>query len=138
MEALWRVLLLPRHRAGDCLTIARAQCRHLRLRKSGSEGLIRTCKPQCPLYWSFSNRDCTNRGGGNAENADMNRGVPSLRWLSYESTQAGLHLHTFDNSQYTGWDKPEINSSMTGLWWLLEVLPLQRLSYKDASSVTWW
>lgn len=70
-------------------------------------------------------------GGGNAKNVDLNRGDPPLRWMSYEAVQAGLMMSSFDGSKFEGWDTFKVNRSMTGMWWMLEILPLRRLSYRD-------
>lgn len=51
--------------------------------------------------------------------------------MSYEAVQAGLMMSSFDGSKFEGWDTFKVNRSMTGMWWMLEILPLRRLSYRD-------
>ncbi|VDB86424.1 unnamed protein product [Peniophora sp. CBMAI 1063] len=68
-------------------------------------------------------------GGGNVENRSLDRTRPSLRWMFSEASAAGLHL---DPLQLNRKDVEDIkvNESLTGIfWWLLEYLPLRRLTY---------
>ena len=81
----------------------------------------------------FLAADGYRSGGGNDINGDLDRGDPPLRWMSYEATQAGLKINTFEKSKS---DSFEERSSIRGLWWLFELLPLPHLSYHDATHLT--
>ncbi|KAK7051225.1 hypothetical protein VNI00_004725 [Paramarasmius palmivorus] len=72
-------------------------------------------------------------GGGNIENKDMNKNGPALRWMSIEATEAGLLLSSVPWNQ----DKSNvINESLTGLWRLLEILPVRRSTYHGKGQIT--
>ncbi|OCH94605.1 WD40 repeat-like protein [Obba rivulosa] len=66
-------------------------------------------------------------GGGNVDNTNMDRRAPSLRWMIYEAVAAGLKLNDWTTNT-----KPptDVHESLTGLWWLLELLPMKHLTYK--------
>ncbi|KAI0311851.1 hypothetical protein OF83DRAFT_1287291 [Amylostereum chailletii] len=68
-------------------------------------------------------------GGGNVENPDMDRARPPLRWMCFEAAAAGLRLHPIQRELKPG-EKNEVRESLTWVWWLLELLPLKRLSYE--------
>ena len=66
-------------------------------------------------------------GGGDASNL----------WMANEASIAGLRL----KASKTSWDpsKPleaPNNNSLTWCWWLLELLPIKRLTYKSATATT--
>ncbi|KAF9219900.1 hypothetical protein BS17DRAFT_788626 [Gyrodon lividus] len=68
-------------------------------------------------------------GGGNTPNADLRSGNISLLWMRKEAEMAGLEL---EQPEIT-WLMKDLNNtnveSLTGPWWLAEVLPLKRLKY---------
>lgn len=69
-------------------------------------------------------------GGGNVENTDLNRFGPAIRWVSYEAIGSGLKMKPFIGQ----WKNVAPTTSLTAGWWPLELLPIRRLSYADASS----
>ncbi|KAJ2913619.1 hypothetical protein MD484_g6797, partial [Candolleomyces efflorescens] len=74
-------------------------------------------------------------GGGNAKNAGMDRSRPPLRWMALEAAAAGLKLRPFGHELPL--DKQiEFKESLTGFWWLLECLPLQRLTFNGPKELT--
>ena len=76
-------------------------------------------------------------GGGNSENIDLVKFGPALRWMLYEAMEHGLRIERFQG----GWGPPGHTPSMTPVWWLLEILPLRRLSYAGTrrdSTRRWW
>ena len=75
-------------------------------------------------------------GGGNVENLSLDRGNPPLRWMSYEATQAGLRMISFEASRFHNWEDFNPKPSLQGAWWLLEVLPIRRLSFRDHKHTT--
>ncbi|KAF9060368.1 WD40-repeat-containing domain protein [Rhodocollybia butyracea] len=79
-------------------------------------------------------------GGGNAVNKGLNSYGPALRWMIHESIIAGLALEPFQYQTTTA-DSKVVTSpsrSLTSVWWLFEILPIKRLSYKDLKDVTRW
>ncbi|KAE9400679.1 WD40 repeat-like protein [Gymnopus androsaceus JB14] len=103
-------------------------------------------------------------GGGNAMNKGLNSYGPALRWMIHEAILAGLHVEPFQgkkkghaenekanekegeeaggNEQSPGVGKANaarnIHESLTGVWWIFEVFPIRRLSYKDSKDTTHW
>ncbi|OCH91837.1 WD40 repeat-like protein [Obba rivulosa] len=75
-------------------------------------------------------------GGGNVINETMDRRAAPLRWMAYQAVTAGLRLHAL--SQGITMEEPltEIHESLTGIWWLLEVLPIKHLTYKTKDGTT--
>ncbi|KAK7060117.1 hypothetical protein VNI00_000881 [Paramarasmius palmivorus] len=75
-------------------------------------------------------------GGGNIENKRMNKNGPAFRWMATEASKAGLILTPFA----LNWDEvrktDKINKSLTGFWYLLEILPIKRLTYRDKDQMT--
>jgi hypothetical protein len=75
-------------------------------------------------------------GGGNIENKWLNNNGPALRWMTTEASKAGLLLTPFA----WRWDEikkaKDVNESLTGLWRMLEILPIKRLSYANKDGVT--
>ncbi|KJA23435.1 hypothetical protein HYPSUDRAFT_137760, partial [Hypholoma sublateritium FD-334 SS-4] len=67
-------------------------------------------------------------GGGNAENRGMDRSRPPLRWMALEAGAAGLRTAGFSRELSTE-EQIEIKESLTRIWWILELLPLKRLTY---------
>jgi uncharacterized protein (DUF2235 family) len=77
-------------------------------------------------------------GGGSTENPTLNANRPSLRWMKQESIIAGIYeapsRHKYSPSKNLG----SVNESLTPLWWILEILPIKRLTYQDQKKTTWW
>ncbi|KDR68088.1 hypothetical protein GALMADRAFT_146577 [Galerina marginata CBS 339.88] len=67
-------------------------------------------------------------GGGNAYNASMDRSRPPLRWMVFEAGAQGLRTKRFQR-ELSFQEQVEIKESLTPAWWLLEVLPLRRLTH---------
>lgn len=78
-----------------------------------------------------------NRGGGNRENITLDLGHIPLLWMRHEAMVAGLRLKL---DAIVEWNPDELDrkpeKSLKGGWWLLECLPVRRLSYKDKSDAT--
>ncbi|KAF9025073.1 WD40 repeat-like protein [Hymenopellis radicata] len=70
-------------------------------------------------------------GGGNAENTDMSRQVPPLRWMVSEAKKADLRMDEMRNELHSP-KMVDIIESLTWPWWLLEVFPMKRLAYTDS------
>ena len=83
----------------------------------------------------FSRYSC-NSGGGNTVNLELDHFGPSLRWMLYEAIEHGLRVDPYQG----GWSEPNPIDSMTWFWWILEVLPLKRLSYDavERDATVWW
>jgi hypothetical protein len=75
--------------------------------------------------------DTGNSGGGKAINLNLNQFGPSLRWMSYEAIRCGLKMIPYRGE----WRRLKPSSSMTGLWKIVELMPIKRLTYRDAESV---
>ncbi|THV02703.1 WD40 repeat-like protein [Dendrothele bispora CBS 962.96] len=90
-----------------------------------SEGNIRE------VWFAGSHSDI---GGGNTENLKSDHFGPALRWMSHQAIDCGLKMqpHRGDFKSM----KPR--ESLTGLWKLLEVLPIRRLSYEGKNNTTHW
>lgn len=76
-------------------------------------------------------------GGGNIVNVDMDLSAPSLRWMSYQATAAGLHMHPVKGEW--AFEAPiAIHESLAwySAWWLFEIIPWARLTYRDAKDRT--
>ncbi|KAJ7146836.1 hypothetical protein C8R44DRAFT_600241, partial [Mycena epipterygia] len=79
-------------------------------------------------------------GGGIRKNLDLNLSSIPLLWMENEATTAGLRLRP----RTTGgaWNvedlrtKDDVHESLTGAWRTLEYLPLTRLSFNTAHTVT--
>jgi len=69
-------------------------------------------------------------GGGNVNNATMDRRPAPLRWMYYQAVAAGLRLDPLKTEAKIEEPRTEVHESLSGIWWLLEVLPIRRLSYK--------
>ncbi|KDR71319.1 hypothetical protein GALMADRAFT_144010 [Galerina marginata CBS 339.88] len=67
-------------------------------------------------------------GGGNAENARMDRSRPPLRWMVFEAGAHGLRTARFDRVLLPN-EQVEIKESLTWAWWPLELLCLPHLTY---------
>lgn len=77
----------------------------------------------------------TYSGGGNVDNPEMSRKMPPLRWMVSEAKNAGLCMTEMRN-EFLALEEVAINKSLTRHWRVLEILPLKRLTYRDASDVT--
>ncbi|OBZ68929.1 hypothetical protein A0H81_11005 [Grifola frondosa] len=75
-------------------------------------------------------------GGGNVENGKFNFRHPSFLWMSYEATSMRLKLNGSD-MEWRWCELGDIRESLTGLWKLLEYLPIRRLTYNDNHSITY-
>ena len=69
-----------------------------------------------------------SRGGGNVANAGMNRSRPPLRWMVFEAGAAGLRMAQFKRKLSSG-EQIDVKESLTWHWWILEILPLKRLTF---------
>lgn len=72
-------------------------------------------------------------------NEAMDRNRPPLRWMVFESASAGLRTEPFQRVLPTD-EQIEVKESLTGVWWLLELLPINRLTYtrtKDGRKTTY-
>ncbi|KJA23408.1 hypothetical protein HYPSUDRAFT_39890 [Hypholoma sublateritium FD-334 SS-4] len=67
-------------------------------------------------------------GGGNTKNVGMDRSQPPLRWMVFEAAAHGLRTAEFARKRPKN-EIIEIKESLTGIWWLLELLPFKRLTY---------
>lgn len=92
----------------------------------------------CLLFSSRSSFQLTtvsNSGGGNRENITLQSGDIPLRWMQNEAIMAGLIFHPTD----IDWKAEDLERrperSLKLGWWLMELLPIPRLSYgkKDAT-----
>ncbi|KAG9093688.1 hypothetical protein FS749_013958 [Ceratobasidium sp. UAMH 11750] len=66
-------------------------------------------------------------GGGNTRNIQLNRGTESLVWMMNEAEDVGLKLDPKNLGD--GVKRTHVIPSLSGGWWILEVLPLTRLAY---------
>ena len=80
----------------------------------------------------FARTDNVFSGGGNKNNLELNQFGPSLRWMTYEAIRYGLKMTPYEGQ----WSAIKLEESLSGIWKILEYLPLCRLSYKDAESTT--
>ena len=74
-------------------------------------------------------------GGGNSRSLSADNNGPPLRWMSYEATSAGLLMNPFQDT----WNLTKfaaVKQSLKGFWRVFEFLPVRRLSYQDADSLT--
>lgn len=83
------------------------------------------------VWFSGSHSDI---GGGNAANTTLDRFGPSLRWMSFEAVLAGLRIENGPRA----WEPIQISKSLTPTWWLIECMPIKRLSYRDRRSTISW
>ncbi|KDR76655.1 hypothetical protein GALMADRAFT_139557 [Galerina marginata CBS 339.88] len=67
-------------------------------------------------------------GGGNAENAAMDRSRPPLRWMVFEAGALGLRTALFERVLPPD-EQIEIIESLTPGWWPLELVFFKRLTY---------
>jgi hypothetical protein len=68
------------------------------------------------------------RGGGNVVNAGMDRSRPPLRWMVFEAGALGLRTAPFKHDLSPD-QQIHIKESLTPLWWPLEILFFNRLTY---------
>ena len=68
------------------------------------------------------------RGGGNVQNAEMDRSRPPLRWMVFEAGAVGLRTALFKR-ELSSKEQIEIKESLRGFWWLLEFIPFKRLTF---------
>lgn len=74
-------------------------------------------------------------GGGNVPNVDMDLSAPSLRWMSYQATAAGLRVQPVTGNWE--FDAPiTVHESLVWSWWPFEVIPWVRLTYRDERDST--
>jgi hypothetical protein len=55
--------------------------------------------------------------------------------MSYEAVSVGLRVNT-TNVEWKLDELGRVEKSLTGLWWLLEYIPLKFLAYRDADTTT--
>ena len=67
-------------------------------------------------------------GGGNANNAGMNRSRPPLRWMVFEAGALGLRTALFER-ELSPDEQIEIKESLTRVWWPLELFFFKRLTF---------
>ncbi|KAJ3507944.1 hypothetical protein NLJ89_g6020 [Agrocybe chaxingu] len=67
-------------------------------------------------------------GGGNVENAGMDRSRPPLRWMVFEAGAVGLRMAPFKR-ELTSHEQIAIKESLTPAWWPFELLPFRRLTF---------
>ncbi|VDB86426.1 unnamed protein product [Peniophora sp. CBMAI 1063] len=72
-------------------------------------------------------------GGGIEANPTLNRTRPSLRWMFFEASSAGLHLVPFKR-EFKDEEEITINESLTSGWEYFEHLPFRRLTYNMADA----
>ena len=80
------------------------------------------------------------RGGGNVQNTGMDRSRPPLRWMVFEAGAVGLRTALFER-ELSSKEQIEIKESLTGFWWLLEIIPFKRLTFTrrpDGKKETHW
>ncbi len=68
----------------------------------------------------------------------MDRSRPPLRWMVFEAGALGLRTTPFER-ELDSTEQIEIKESLKSVWWLLELLPLKRLTYtrkEDGTSAT--
>ncbi|KAJ7145898.1 hypothetical protein C8R44DRAFT_600123 [Mycena epipterygia] len=78
-------------------------------------------------------------GGGIQKNLKLNLSSTPLLWMENEAVSAGLRLLPRESGG--AWDMKDLKEdtshpSLTGLWWLIEYLPLTRLSYQNYKDLT--
>ncbi|KDR70478.1 hypothetical protein GALMADRAFT_76068 [Galerina marginata CBS 339.88] len=78
-----------------------------------------------PLWFAGTHSDI---GGGNAENSGMNRSRPPLRWMVFEAGALGLRTAPFERTLLPE-EQIDIRESLTWVWWPLELLFFNRLTY---------
>ena len=82
----------------------------------------------CRQRW----RKCTKHAGTVA----LDKFGPPLRWMVYEGQQNGLLVESLGGT--VTWVPSLYNNSMTGIWKLLEAVPIRRLSYKNKQATKKW
>ncbi|CAE6424237.1 unnamed protein product [Rhizoctonia solani] len=80
-------------------------------------------------------------GGGNKENLNLSNGAVPLQWMMSEAEEAGLVLSdTHQNIQAN--PKPitdaDVTESLTGIWWILEYIPMSWYSPNPGLKGGWW
>jgi hypothetical protein len=65
----------------------------------------------------------------------MNLCSPPLRWMVLEAKHYGLRMESFHKPLLGPEDIP-LTQSLYGIWWLLEIVPFRRLTFKDKDSTT--
>lgn len=68
----------------------------------------------------------------------MDRSRPPLRWMVFEAGAVGLRMAPFQRDLSSG-EQINIIESLESFWWLLEFLPLHRLTFtrkEDGKSIT--
>ncbi|KAF9526328.1 WD40-repeat-containing domain protein [Crepidotus variabilis] len=83
-------------------------------------------RPQTLEVWFAGTH--SDVGGGNASNASMDRSRPPLRWMVFEAEAVGLRMAKFER-EIRADEQIEIKESLTGMWWLFEIIPFGRLSF---------
>ncbi|KAJ7469019.1 hypothetical protein FB451DRAFT_368484 [Mycena latifolia] len=78
-------------------------------------------------------------GGGLKNNLDLNLSSVPLLWMENEAASAGLRLRPRKTGGAWNWNdlrNDKTHESLKSLWRPMELLPLKRLSFKNATDVT--
>ncbi|KAJ2924584.1 hypothetical protein H1R20_g12518, partial [Candolleomyces eurysporus] len=83
-----------------------------------------------PEFWNadLSLVSLASQGGGNVQNAGMDRSRPPSRWMITEAEALGLRLRPFER-ELTSSEQIEFRESLKGPWHLFELLPFRRLTF---------
>ncbi|KAF4618325.1 hypothetical protein D9613_011564 [Agrocybe pediades] len=99
-----------------------------------SENLVKSVtnpRPQCSEVWFAGTH--SDIGGGNAQNKEMDRSRPPLRWMIHEAGSVGLLTRPFTR-ELKSVDQIEIKESLRGMWKVLEWLPFRRFTYNESTT----
>ncbi|EJD37487.1 WD40 repeat-like protein [Auricularia subglabra TFB-10046 SS5] len=80
-------------------------------------------KPHTKEVWFMGSH--SDIGGGSTANPTLDKFGPALRWMSSEATLAGLRIKEGPRK----WEQVNVSKSMSLVWWIVEYLPIKRLSY---------
>ncbi|KAJ2933545.1 hypothetical protein H1R20_g3565, partial [Candolleomyces eurysporus] len=95
--------------------------------KSGRRSHSDRVHPQVLEVWFPGGH--SDIGGGNANNAGMDRSRPPLRWMASQAVEVGLRVGTYKRKLLST-EQIEFQESLKGFWWhLFEMLPFHRLTF---------
>lgn len=77
---------------------------------------------------------CVRSGGGNLTNLGLDRAAEALIWMMQEAKDAGLKMDA--KAIRYGTDNASVTESLSGVWWILEILPISRLTHTPKSRIT--
>lgn len=133
---------------------------HHASKRSGSQALTLTCTYETSLSSRSIGAHYQRSGGRREIGGDLDQNEPPLQWMTSEATAVGLktvsvrakkrqdtnlqsHAHdvqlelkTPDPALLTEETNVIIHESLTCPWWLLEIMPWRRLSYKASKKET--